>query len=85
VDLNSIGNSSNAHQAAGLLGLIAFAVTLAPPGLLTFVAISLMHRQDLVAIFMLGWCVVAFAVSYLLFIPVRRLVESRRESLAQYY
>jgi hypothetical protein len=85
VDLNSIGNSSNAHQGAGLLGMLAFAAALAPPGLLTFVALRYLHRPDFVPLFMLAWCVFALAVSYLLFIPVRRLVESRRESLAQYY
>ena len=34
---------------------------------------------------MLAWCVFAFAISYLLFIPVGGFVESRRETLAQYY
>ena len=85
VDLNSIGNSSNAHQGAGLLGMLAFAAALAPPALLTYLALRVMDRPDVVPWFMLGWCAVAVAVSYLLFIPVRRLVESRRESLAQYY
>ena len=85
VDLNSIGNSSNAHQAAGLLGMLSFAGAIAPPALLTFAALRILHRPDLVPLFMLAWCALAFAVSYLLFIPVRRLVESRCESLAQYY
>ena len=85
VDLNSIGNSSNAHQGAGLLGILAFVVALVPPGLLTFLALRILKRPDLVPVFMLAWCALAFASSYLLFIPVRRLVESRRESLAQYY
>ena len=85
VDLNSIGNSGNAHQAAGLLGLLAFVVAVVPPALLTFVAMKFMRRPDLVAVFMLGWLVVALIVSYLLFIPVRRLLASRCETLAQYY
>ncbi|HET7698582.1 MAG TPA: hypothetical protein VFK57_22900 [Vicinamibacterales bacterium] len=85
VDLNSIGNSSNAHQAAGLLGMLAFAAAIAPPALFTVLALRLMQRPDLVPLLMLGWCVLALCVSYLLFIPVRRLVESRRETLAQYY
>jgi hypothetical protein len=85
VDLNSIGNSGNAHQAAGLLGMLAFAAALAPPALVTVVALRGLHRPDLVLLFMLGWCVLAFALSYVLFIPVRRLVESRCETLAQYY
>jgi hypothetical protein len=84
-DLNSIGSSGNAHQGAGLLGMLAFAATLAPPALLTLLAMKILKRPDLAAIFMLGWCVVAFVASYLLFIPVRRLVASRCETLAQYY
>jgi hypothetical protein len=85
VDLNSIGNSSNAHQGAGLLGMLAFAAAIAPPALLTCLSLRVWKRPDLVPLLMLAWCAVAFAVSYLLFIPVHRLVESRRESLAQYY
>ena len=85
VDLNSIGNSSNAHQAAGLLGMLSFAGAMAPPAGLTLLATRLLHRTDLVPLFLLGWCVLAVGFAYLLFIPVRQLVESRRESLAQYY
>jgi hypothetical protein len=85
VDLNSIGSSSNAHQGAGLLGMLAFAAAMAPPALLTFLALRILHRPDLVPFLLLGWCVVAVCAGYLLFIPVRRLVESRRESLAQHY
>jgi hypothetical protein len=84
-DLNSIGNSSNAHQGAGLLGMLAFAAALAPAGLLTFLALRVLRRPDFVPLFMFAWCVFALTASYLLFIPVQRLVESRRESLAQYY
>jgi hypothetical protein len=84
VDLNSIGNNSNAHQAAGLLGMLAFAVSAAGPVLLTFVGLQL-HRLELVTLFLLGWAAVALVVSNLLFIPVRRLVASRCETLAQYY
>ena len=85
VDLNSIGNSSNAHQAAGLLGMLAFAASAAVPALLTFGALGLLHRAELVSVFLFGWTAVALAVSYVLFIPVRRLVASRCETLAQYY
>ena len=85
VDLNSIGSGSNAHQGAGLLGMLAFGAAMAPPALLTLLALRILHRPDLVPLLMLGWCLVACCASYLLFIPVRRLVESRRESLAQYY
>jgi hypothetical protein len=85
VDLNSIGNSGNAHQAAGLLGMLAFAAAVAPAALLAFVAMKLLQRPDLVIVFMVAWCALALAISYMLFIPVRHLVASRCESLAQYY
>jgi hypothetical protein len=85
VDLNSIGNGSNAHQGAALLGMLAFALSAAPSVLLTFVAAGLLHRSALAPLFLLGWCALAFAISFLLFIPVRRLVASRCETLAQYH
>lgn len=84
VDLNSIGKG-NAHQAAGLLGMLAFAASAAPSGLLTFLAVRVLHRPELTPLFLLVWCAIAFGLSQLLFIPVRRLVASRCETLAQYY
>ena len=41
VDLNRIGRGSNAHGAAGLLGMIAFAVSAAPPSIIVLVATRL--------------------------------------------
>ena len=84
VDLNSIGNGSNAHQGATLLGMLAFLLSAAPSALLAFVAIGFLHRTELAPLFLLAWCAIAFAISYLLFIPVKRLVASRCETLAQY-
>jgi len=84
-DLNSIGNSGNAHQAAGLLGMLAFAASAAPGGLIAFFTVKYLHRPDLLLPLLLGWLIVAFGISYLLFFPVARFVESRRETLAQYY
>jgi len=84
VDLNSIGNSSNAHQAAGLLGMLSLLVAAAPPALLTLASTAL-HRTSVLPLMLLVWCAVAFGASHALFIPVRRLVESRCETLAQYY
>jgi hypothetical protein len=84
VDLSSIGNASNAHQGATLLGMLVFVLSAAPSGLLAFIAIGWLRRPELAPLFMLAWCALAFAVSYLLFIPVRRLVASRFETLAGY-
>jgi hypothetical protein len=85
VDLNSIGNNSNAHQAAGLLGMLSFAASTAPAALLAMLAVRILHRPDLVPLFLFGWALLAFGLNQLLFIPVRRLVASRCETLAQYY
>jgi len=85
VDLNSIGNSGNAHQAAGLLGMLSFAACVAPGVLIALGSVKLLHRDDLLLPFLLGWLVVAFGISYLLFIPVSRFVDSRRENIAQNY
>jgi hypothetical protein len=84
VDLNSIGTGSNAHQGAALLGMLVFAVSAAPSALLTYVAVGRLHRSELAALFLLGWCALACGISYVVFIPVRRLVASRSETLAQY-
>ena len=85
VDLNSIGNSGNAHQAAGLLGMLAFAACAAPAVLLAVFAVKFLHRTDLLLPLLLGWLFAAIGISYLLFMPVARFVDSRRETLAQYY
>jgi hypothetical protein len=85
VDLNSIGNNSNAHQAAGLLGLLAFAASAAPAALLALFALAWLKRPELVPLFLLVWSIAACGIGRLLFIPVGRLVANRCETLAQYY
>ena len=85
VDLSSIGHASNAHQGAALLGLLSFLVSAVPAGLLVLFATRVLDRPELAAVFMLIWCAIAFVISRLLFIPVRRLVANRCETLAQYY
>jgi hypothetical protein len=85
VDLNSIGNNSNAHQAAGLLGMLSFALSAAPALLLALFALAYLDRPELVPVLLLVWAFVAYGIGQLLFIPVRRFVTSRCETLAQYY
>ncbi len=84
VDLNSIGHASNAHQGAALLGLLSFAAAAAPCALLVFGATKVLGRPQLAPILCVAWCGVAMVIARLLFIPVRRLVASRCEALAQY-
>jgi len=85
VDLSRIGSGSNAHQAAGLLSVLALCTAGAPPLLLVLLATRWLHRPALAALLASGWCVVAIVISWFVFIPVRQLVASRRETLAQYY
>jgi hypothetical protein len=85
VDLNSIGHASNAHQGAALLGLLSFAVAAAPCALLVFVSSRLLRRPELAPILLFAWCGLTLLIARMLFIPVRRLVASRCEALAQYY
>ncbi len=85
VDLSSIGHASNAHSGAALLGLVSFVAAALPSGALVFLTTRILDRPRLALPLLLAWCVVALLVSRLLFIPVRRLVASRCETLAQYY
>lgn len=83
VDLDSIGRGSNAHGAAGLIGLLSFVAAGAPPVLLTLLAVEVLRRPVLAPVLVGGWCVIAYVVGRLLFIPARRVFNSRRENLAQ--
>lgn len=85
VDLSKIGNGSNAHQAAGLLSVLSLCAGGAPSLLLVLLATRVLHRPALAPLFTFGWCLVAIVVSWIAFVPVRRLVASRTETLAQYY
>jgi len=85
VDLNSIGNSGNAHQFAGLLGMLSLLVSVAPPIVLTLFAAAYLQRVNLAPLLVFAWGLVAWGISQLLFIPVRKLVASRCETIAQYY
>lgn len=83
VDLNSIGRGSNAHGAAALLGLLAFLLGGVPPAALTLVAIGLLERPAWAPLLVGGWTLAAYGIARLLFIPARRLFESRRENLGR--
>ncbi len=82
VDMNSIGRGSNAHGAAGLIGLISFVGAAAAPILLTLLATTVLRRPLLAPVLLAGWCVVAYGIGQLLFIPARRVFAARRENLA---
>ena len=82
VDLNSIGRGSNAHGAAGFIGMLAFVAAGAIPLALTLFATRVLHRAWLAPVFLGGWCLIAYVVARLLFIPARRIFSTRRENLA---
>ena len=56
----------------------------APCAVLVIVATRLFDRPSLAPVFVFAWCAVAFVIAHLVFGPVRRLVASRCEALAQY-
>jgi hypothetical protein len=82
VDLNSIGRGSNAHGAAGFIGMLAFVAAGAIPGLLAFVAIRLMERPSAAPLLVAGWCLLAYIAGRFLFVAARRVFATRRENLA---
>ncbi len=81
VDLNSIGNGSNAHHAAGLLGTLAFAAAAAPPVVITLLASSVFDSPGAAPPLVAIWCAVAFAISRALLTVTARLLAERRENL----
>jgi hypothetical protein len=81
VDLSSIGHASNAHQAAALLGLVTFAASIAPSAALVVLALHVWRSAPAAAALVGVWMLIALVLSRLLFIPVRRIVASRCESL----
>jgi hypothetical protein len=81
VDLNSIGQGSNPHAAANLLGFAMILASGAPAVLIVVVLSGLLHRPALTPIAMAIWCGAAFAANRLLFRAVEGLVDKRRENL----
>jgi hypothetical protein len=81
VDLNSIGNGSNAHGAAGLLGFLSALVA----GAATLV-VALVARRTLGGylslLVMLIWGGLCVLVARILFMAARRILSRRRENLA---
>ncbi|CAN5740228.1 hypothetical protein BH24ACI5_BH24ACI5_15840 [soil metagenome] len=83
VNMNSIGRGSNAHGAAGLLGMLSFVGAAVPVILLVLLATRVLERPGLAPVLMAAWCVVAYGIGRLLFRPARRIFAARRENLAR--
>ncbi len=82
VDLSSVGQGSNAHQVAGLLGFLAFALSCAPPVVLTIVSWRILESSLGAPILLAVWLAVALALSWIGFRIAERLLDERRENLA---
>jgi hypothetical protein len=82
VDMNSIGRGSNAHAAAGLVGMLAFLGAAVPPVLLSLLATQVLGRPVLAPLLVIGWCAVAYIIHRMLSTTARRILRSRRENLA---
>ena len=63
------------------IGLFAFAAAAVPPTLLTLLATQILQQPALAPVLLAVWCVVAYALGRLGFVPVRRIFDARRENL----
>ena len=81
VDLNSIGRGSNAHGAAGLLGMLVFIAAAAPGVLLTMLVGVAMQRPVLAPLAIVVWIVVSLGISLVLFRLAADIFDRRRENL----
>ena len=81
VDLNSIGRNSNAHGAAGLLGMLAFLAASLPGLLISLIVGASSGRPGLAAVLLLVWTAICQGISLVLFRAAAALFERRRENL----
>lgn len=81
VNMNSIGRGSNAHGAAGLIGLLSFVGAGLPPILIAVTAMTLLDRPVLAPVLMAVWCAIAYGIGRILYRPARRIFNARRETL----
>ena len=81
VELNSIGRNSNAHGAAGLLGMLAFLAAGAPGLAVALIVGKGMERPGLASVVLLVWTAVCLAISLALFQLAAALFERRKENL----
>jgi hypothetical protein len=81
VDLNSIGRGSNAHGAAGLLGMLSFVAAGAPAALIVLLAAKLLDRPALAPVALAVWTAICLASSAWLFRVAVNVFERRKENL----
>ena len=81
VDLNSIGSGSNAHGAAGLLGMLSFVAAGALAAAIAVGTARVLGRPALAPIALLLWIAVCLAISFGLFHLARDVFDRRRENI----
>ena len=81
-NLNSIGRGGNPHGLANFIGTISLIVSGGIPLLLVLASTRLLERPILAPVFVAAWCLIAIAITRLLFTPAVRIFHSRRENLA---
>ena len=81
-NLNSIGRGGNPHGLANFIGVATLVVSGGIPLLLVLASTRLLERPILAPVFVAGWCLIAIAITRLLFTPAVRIFHSRRENLA---
>jgi hypothetical protein len=82
VDMTSVGRGSNAHGAAGMLGLLAFGLSAVPPVLAVLAATRWFGRPSLAPVLVGAWMLVAYGLHRLLMTVAIRIFLTRRENLA---
>jgi hypothetical protein len=81
VDLNSIGRGSNAHGAAGLLGMLAYVIATAPGAGIVAVSVMLLERPVVAPAALVVWILVSLAISLWFFRFAADIFDRRRENL----
>ena len=81
VDMNSIGRGSNAHGAAGLLGMLTFVAAAAPGAVLALVVARGLQRPLLAPLALVIWILVSFGINLVLFRLAADIFDRRRENL----
>jgi hypothetical protein len=82
VDLTSIGSRSNAHGAAGMLGMAAFGLAALPPVLAVLAATTWLAQPALAPLLAGAWLLAAVGLNRLLMTLAVRVFHGRRENLA---
>jgi hypothetical protein len=82
VDMTSVGRGSNAHGAAGMLGMLTFTLSVLPAIVAVVAATRWLGRPAVAPLLVGGWLLVAWGLNRLLMALAVRVFLKRRENLA---